>query len=257
MRRSATRLAYAIAFAAFLVLLGGGCGSGREVRALQPAPAVTDEDYLAACTEVSNGRLVRWTRLPIPVYLDRSGVPENWREEHAAFFEEAMSAWTQGSGGLVSFARILEPVDPCIKVHWVRSDPMGMPEAGAVSQLSALAVGGKTYFTDVRIDIRTTTAAGDPEPDSMVRVFSAHELGHALGIWGHSDRSSDLLYPTAGSVTVPSPRDLATLAKLYSLSPEVTQIQAGSRGRGEPWLLLPQVGRPAVVSSKGCALCSP
>ncbi|AIE75516.1 MULTISPECIES: matrixin family metalloprotease [unclassified Synechocystis] len=43
-----------------------------------------------------------------------------------------------------------------------------------------------------------------------------HELGHALGIWGHSDRPEDALYPAQTADVPPiSPRDIRTLYRLY------------------------------------------
>lgn len=44
----------------------------------------------------------------------------------------------------------------------------------------------------------------------------SHEMGHALGIWGHSDNPSDIMY-YAHTRDIPniSPRDINTLKKVY------------------------------------------
>jgi predicted Zn-dependent protease len=46
-----------------------------------------------------------------------------------------------------------------------------------------------------------------------IQATSLHELGHAFGLWGHSDQSSDVMAvsPTAKPVLSLSPRDRATL----------------------------------------------
>jgi len=49
---------------------------------------------------------------------------------------------------------------------------------------------------------------------------TAHELGHALGLFLHSSDPDDLMYgrPTADAL---SPRDVATLQTLYHSAPTV------------------------------------
>jgi predicted Zn-dependent protease len=52
--------------------------------------------------------------------------------------------------------------------------------------------------------------------ESLLLATCRHELGHALGIWGHSDRESDALFfsQVRHSPSI-SPRDINTLIKVY------------------------------------------
>jgi predicted Zn-dependent protease len=52
--------------------------------------------------------------------------------------------------------------------------------------------------------------------DDSILSAIRHELGHALGIWGHSDRPTDALYYSQVKDTPPiSERDINTLKKIY------------------------------------------
>lgn len=55
---------------------------------------------------------------------------------------------------------------------------------------------------------------------NCLRVITAHEIGHTLGIFGHSDRADDLMYPQP-SVRVPSSRDRITIQTLYHLPTDI------------------------------------
>jgi len=65
-----------------------------------------------------------------------------------------------------------------------------------------------------------------PPPEAMpraarlawVRAIAAHEMGHALGIIWHSDRKSDIMFPSINSAPdAPSERDYQTVEALYAL----------------------------------------
>ena len=66
----------------------------------------------------------------------------------------------------------------------------------------------------IRVDFGRVTSQGG------LNAVMAHELGHALGIGGHSDQALDLMFglPT---VTTPSARDGATLRFLLGQSPQL------------------------------------
>jgi predicted Zn-dependent protease len=53
---------------------------------------------------------------------------------------------------------------------------------------------------------------------ARVRDVASHEMGHALGIMWHSDRESDIMFPTLNnSRGGPSARDFQTVDALYAL----------------------------------------
>ena len=57
---------------------------------------------------------------------------------------------------------------------------------------------------------------GQAEP--AIQATALHELGHAFGLWGHSDRAGDAMavHPGARPVLDLSPRDRATLQWLQA-----------------------------------------
>jgi len=62
---------------------------------------------------------------------------------------------------------------------------------------------------------------GSMPPEALlarVTAVASHEMGHALGIWWHSDRESDIMFPTLNNAPVsPSARDFQTIDALYAL----------------------------------------
>jgi predicted Zn-dependent protease len=68
-----------------------------------------------------------------------------------------------------------------------------------------------------RVEPRVEVLISPGQRQEAIQATALHELGHAFGLWGHSDRPGDAMAVAPGSAPVLelSPRDRATLRWLY------------------------------------------
>lgn len=184
------------------------------------AAAQNPNDYFDDATQ--NG-IARWpqARQPITILIKPDPSVPGFRQEYVDVLKQAFADWEEAAGGAIKFQYTN---DPSAKIICTWTDD--------VKQMISTAEGGHAVVVPdskgilkVNIILLSVPPLGSQKLSAnYARRIDLHEIGHALGILGHSKTPSDIMFSTvmpADTVPQLTNRDKATLAKIYSASAEL------------------------------------
>lgn len=198
--------------AAFLIL--GACTDAAAPRVDPPAYDPT---------QLTGGVVYRWsTGQTIAVYVDPTAVSAG--VDLAGATAAGMAAWKAALGGnQFAFRTATAAADADVVVH-VSAAPRLVGLAGCAEPPTF--AGGVTFFCPARDSALTLPLVGGPGAGRVkvdiainpaatnavntLRALVTHELGHAVGIGGHSTDALDVMFAQP-AVSAPSNRDIRTL----------------------------------------------
>jgi hypothetical protein len=207
---------------------GALCGENEVSTLVQAIP--TDEkagEYFANIRPM-NGQFARWNKVPIRLHLPQAS-PEAWEKN----LTSAVKKWNQ----CVPLIVVSPNESADIDVTWVNHLTPRL--------LGVTRVVIKQGNMHVQIFMLRPTFYLPEVPERSLLPAFLHELGHGLGLLGHSDDPADVMYPmefSSGSkfpsrATSIGARDINTLKKVYQ-SPGIesdytapTPIEWGSGGK--------------------------
>ena len=190
--------------------------------ALQPSHYVASaSDYYPEIAELSESR--KWNSFPVKVCIGNAPT-ENW----AQGAREAFGIWKE----MVPLELTAELQDADIRFNWESETDIEGAAGEETEWVQFRRVGSE--LTGRKVAVVSVGLSRRWTKDEM-RAIVLHELGHALGIQGHSDSKGDIMYwqlqennrrvalpgvpysfPWKTLVSKPSQRDLNTIIRLYN-----------------------------------------
>lgn len=194
---------------------------------------VEGDHYLPLVT--SAGKITRWAipEMPLKVWIERS--PQGIRNFQPAFIAQvprAMDAWMGVMDGHLSYEIVNSREEADIRVSWTNTiDTKGHNADGGTAYTAGIMVprirDEMLQYTEVKI--ATFDILGNPQTSDVIYAVAIHELGHALGLMGHSDEPGDIMYAQNQHISKPSQRDITTLRKLYSMAADLNNLPPSAR----------------------------
>jgi hypothetical protein len=174
----------------------------------------------------------RWSeeRMPLRVHLPlppAGAFPGLDGEAVRGAVRDATEVWRDAvRPGVPSFRFVDTAHGTDIRIRWVErleGETIGVTHRQVDPELRSLRIALATRW-DPRVRA----------PLEALQATVRHELGHALGLWGHSPDPGDLMSavyyePGRAPVLFPTARDLETLRRLYQLEPGATVARHRAR----------------------------
>ena len=178
-------------------------------------------NYFKQIESTPLGYLV-WTKFPIEVYIDSiplENTAANQRfQQWTTAAQKAIAEWNEYLP--LTETTVKDKADIVILRSQPKREVKLNPETGLydIPRAVAAQTNYKFYLTEepIAIAMRMTVEVSPNFTGVSLLATMRHELGHALGLWGHSPNENDALY--FSQVSDPpaiSDRDINTLKQIY------------------------------------------
>ena len=182
-----------------------------------------------------DNKVLRWdiNTFPLKVYIqDNSEV--NLPNYYISEIKKCFTTW-ENSSGFISFTLVKNKKNADIIVDFKQMDNSNCKENGCkyvVAYTVPILKGNR--LKQMHITVYDRDPFGNLLSTKELHNTVLHEIGHALGIMGHSDKNYDLMYMSTNQNEITNQslqnyvfltsRDINTLKLLYKLYPDITNV---------------------------------
>lgn len=142
----------------------------------------------------------------VKVYIE----PENKSE----IIKRAFKIWDDALRSDLNFVYVKDREKADITAKYV--EKLDGSRVGITSS-THVEIQGKYYLSKTHVQIARKDPIGFTNTDAELLKTTLHEIGHAIGVLGHSSSMNDIMYYSTASTknTSPSLRDIDTVQKIY------------------------------------------
>ncbi len=186
-------------------------------------------DYFSEIESISSVGYLIWSQFPVTVYI-QTPTPEQLEtfegkslQTWVTFVSQAVAEWS------VYFPlKIIDDPETADIAIWRRRPGLRLSETGEILPARSAEAHYQLYHISQEksdnspeeltgiLAHKFTILLSPTQTGSYIQSAAKHELGHALGIWGHSPLETDVMYLAQVRNSPPiSPRDINTLQRIY------------------------------------------
>ncbi len=168
-------------------------------------------DYFSEINPTPVGYLV-WSQFPVKIYITTlNKLPQKQAQTWVETVSQVVSEWQNYLP-----LEIVDQADSADITIERKAPPLQFDRNRKLSRARSAQATYKLYTKNNTLYHRFTILLSPSQTGKYLLAATRHELGHALGIWGHSSMESDALYFSQVRNPPPiSPRDINTLKSVY------------------------------------------
>lgn len=187
------------------------------------------ENYINNASN-SFGDVVHWnlSQMPISIFIDNPADLKGFRAEYRDMAKLAVANWGKASDGILTFTFVDNIDQANIRVTFTQGLDSVKLEKGFTAGLSTpYYIGNILKYNNIKLLAHKPDGEGFSNDEIYNTVL--HELGHALGIYGHSNVKGDVMYPVVviegnvGKIHL-SKRDINTIKLLYDIDANISNF---------------------------------